>query len=221
MKKFFLVLLAVALTACASPVPTEQAVVVPLEPTATPVVVVQTVVVEATQAPTDVPPPTEVPPTAAPVVVTVVVEATQPPAAQPPAPTAETGGSLITVDNPLGGGWFVNMTLTGNNLSLRCQLYKEITFTVTPTTTDIKFVDFYYRIQDKTTGSAFEWQNAGRMVPDASGNFVLVFSGEDVNANFRKPSAWLDFQFIGSSSTGVVGRSEKIVQQVNYSNDCP
>lgn len=221
MKKFILVLLAVVLTACASPVPTEQAVVAPLEPTATPVVVVQTVVVEATQAPTDVPPPTEVPPTAAPVVVTVVVEATQPPAAQPPAATAETSGNLVTVDNALGAGWFVNMTLTGNNLSLRCQLYKEITFTVTPTTTDIKFIDFYYRIQDKATGTAFEWQNAGRMVPDANGNFVLVFSGEDVNANFRKPTAWLDFQFIGSSSSGVVGRSEKIVQQVNYSNDCP
>lgn len=221
MKKFILVLLAVALTACASPVPTEQPVAAPVDPTATPVVIVQTVVVEATQAPTDVPPPTEVPPTAAPVVVTVVVEATQPPTAQPPAPTAETTGGLITVDNPLGGGWFVNMTLTGNNLSLRCQLYKEITFTVTPSTTDIKFVDFYYRIQDKATGAAFEWQNAGRMIPDANGNFVLVFSGENVNANFRKPSAWFDFQFIGSNSTGVVGRSEKIVQLVNYSNDCP
>ena len=221
MKKFFIVLLAVALTACASPVPTEQPVAAPPEPTATPVVIVQTVVVEATQAPTDVPPPTEVPPTAAPVVVTVVVEPTQAPAVQPPAATAETSENLFTVDNALGAGWFVNMTRTGNNLSLRCQLYKEITFTVTPTDPNIKFVDFYYRIQDKGTGTAFEWQNAGRMIPDANGNFMLVFSGEGVNANFRKPSAWFDYQFIGSSASGVVGRSEKIVQQVDYSNDCP
>ena len=224
MKKIIVVLLAVALTACASPVPTEQAVVAPSEPTATPVVVVQTVVVEATQAPTDVLPPTEVPPTAVPptaepVVVTVVVEATQAPAEQQPA--ADTNGNLITVDNALGAGWFVNMTRTGKNLSLRCQLYKEITFTVTPTDPNIKAVDFYYRLQDRSTGAVFEWQNAGRMIPDANGNFSIVFSGEDINANFRKPLAWFDYQFIGSNTTGVVGRSEKIVQQIDYTNDCP
>ena len=220
MKKFIIVLLAVALTACASPVPTEQAAVAPVEPSATPVVVVQTVVVEATQVPTDVRPPTEVPPTAEPVVVTVVVEATQPSAPQPTAETSASSG-LITVENALGAGWFVNMTRTGNNLSLRCQLYKEITFTVTPTDPNIKTVDFYYRTQDRSTGAVFEWQNAGRMIPDANGNFTIVFSGEDVNANFRKPLSWLDYQFIGSNSTGVVGRSEKIVQQVDYTNDCP
>ena len=222
MKKSILVLLALVLAACSSPVPTEQAVVAPPEPSATPVVVVQTVVVEATQVPTDVPPPTEVPPTevpptAAPVVVTVVVEATQ----AAPQPTADTNGGLITVDNTLGAGWFVNMTRTANNLSLRCQLYKEVTFTVTPTDPNIKTVDFYYRIQDKSTGAAFEWQNFGRMIPDANGNFTIVFSGENIKADFRKPLAWLDYQFIGSNPTGVVGRSEKIVQQINYSNDCP
>lgn len=221
MKKHVILVLAfVLLTACASPVPTEEPAAVLPEATTTPVVVVQTVLVESTQAPTEVP-PTEVPPTSAPVVVTVVVEATQPPAAQPPAATAETSGGLVTVDNALGAGWFVNMTRTGNNLSLRCQLYKEITFSVTPTTSDIRFVDFYYRIQDRSTGAIFDWQNAGRMIPDANGNFVIVFSGEDVNANFRKPNAWLDYQVIGSSSSGVVGRSERIIQQVNYTNDCP
>ena len=226
MKKSILVLLALVLAACSSPVPTEQAVVAPPEPSATPVVVVQTVVVEATQVPTDVPPPTEVPPTevpptAAPVVVTVVVEATQPAEQAAPQPTADTNGGLITVDNTLGAGWFVNMTRTSNNLSLRCQLYKEITFTVTPTDPNIKSVDFYYRTQDRSTGAAFEWQNFGRMIPDANGNFTIVFSGEDIKADFRKPLAWLDYQFIGSNPTGVVGRSEKIVQQINYSNDCP
>jgi hypothetical protein len=178
MKKYAILVLAIVLlTACASPVPTEQSVAAPPEPTATPMVVLQTVVVEATQAPTEVP-PTEVPPTAEPVVVTVVVEATQPPAVQPPAATAETSGNLVTVDDALGAGWFVNMTRTGNNLSLRCQLYKEITFSVKPTTSDIKIVDFYYRIQDKSTGAVFDWQNAGRMIPDANGNFVIVFSGD-------------------------------------------
>jgi hypothetical protein len=185
------------------------------------VVVIQTVVVEATQVPTDVPPPTEVPPTAAPVVVTVVVEPTQAPAVAPQIASAAMSGNLVAVDDALGAGWFVSMTRTGNNLSLRCQQYKEITFTVKPITTDIKLVDFYYRIQDRNTGAVFDWQNAGRMIQDANGNFVIVFSGENINANFRKSTAWFDYQVIGSNPSGVVGRSEKIVQQVNYSNDCP
>ena len=228
MKKFLILLLAVILVACSSAptgVPTEPPAPTEAQPSPTPVVIVQTVVVEATQAPTDVPPPTAEPPTPTPVVVTVVVEATQ--AVQAVAPTsapADTGATsgLITVDQSLGAGWFTNITLTRNILSLRCQLNREITFSVKPLDANIARVDFYYRIVDRSTGSAFDWQNAGRMPPDTNGNFVRVFSGEDVNANFRKPNAWLDFQFIGlSSSGGVVGRSEKIEQQVTYTLDCP
>jgi hypothetical protein len=83
-------------------------------------------------------------------------------------------------------------------------------------------VDFYYRTQDRSTGAIFDWQNAGRMLPNADGTFFLVFSGEKVKADFRKPNAWFDYQFIGISRTGgVVGRSERIVQQVTYTFDCP
>jgi hypothetical protein len=193
-------------------------------------VIIQTVVVEATQPPTVVPspttePPTAVPATPTPVVVTVVVEATQPAATQPPAATAavvDTGSSLITIDQNLGAGWFTNITVSRNALTLRCQLQKQITFSVSPLDSNIKKVNFYYRIVDRETGSAFDWQNAGLMPPDANGNFVMVFSGDQVNANYRKPNAWLDFQFVGlSQSGGVVGRSEKIEQQVTYALDCP
>jgi hypothetical protein len=90
-----------------------------------------------------------------------------------------------------------------------------------PTDSNITQVDFYYRTQDKATGSVFEWRNGGRMVRDVNGNFVIAFSGEDVNPNYRKPNARREIQFIGSNPTGVVGRSEKIVQQVDYSYDCP
>lgn len=231
MKKLLILLLAVILAACSSAptaAPTEPPAPTVEQPSATPVVVVQTVVVEATQPPTLVPSPTAEPPTAVPasptaVVVTVVVEATQ--AVQPVAPTSapvDTSNGLITIDPNLGAGWFTDITLTKDVLALRCQINKQITFSVKPLDANIAQVDFYYRIVDRSTGSAFDWQNAGRMPPDVNGNFVRVFSGEDVNANFRKPNAWLDFQFIGmSKSGGVVGRSEKIEQKVTYSLDCP
>ena len=218
MKKIFILFLAVALTACAAPAtqqPVQPAVASP-EPSATPVVIVETVIVTVvpTQAPTEVPPPTAIPPTAV-------------PPTQPPAPTAApvdmtVSGGPVAVDNALGAGWFVNMTRTADAFSLRCQLSKEITFSVTPADVNITEVNFYYRTQDRATGAVFDWQNAGRMFPDANGNFSLIFSGESINPNFRKANAWFDYQFIGiSSSGGVVGRSEKIEQQVSYTLDCP
>lgn len=223
------ILLGLILTACASPAPTaEQPTAAPPEPTQTAVVIVETVVekvletvvvtVVPTQPPTEVPsvtplpPPTEAPPTQA------VVQPTQPPAQ--PAP-ADTTGGLITVDDVLGAGWFTSMTRTRSDFALRCQLSKEITFSVKPTDPNITHVDFYYRIGDRSTGAVFDWQNAGRMIRDANGVFTIVFSGDDVHANFRKPNAWMDYQFIGSSNSGVIGRSEKIEQQVTYTLDCP
>jgi hypothetical protein len=115
-------------------------------------------------------------------------------------------------------GWFVGMTR--RNFSCDAS-NKQITFSVKPADPNITQVDFYYRIQDRETGAIFDWQNAGRMIRDANGTFTLVFPGDKVSANFRKPNAWFDYQFIGSSNSGVVGRSEKIEQQVTYTFDCP
>ena len=223
------IFLAMILVACAAPAPTAvQPTAAPPEPTQTAVIVVETVVekvvetvvvtVVPTQPPTEVPSatpqplPTDVPPTQA------AAQPTQPPAQ--PAP-ADTSGGLITVDDTLGAGWFTNITRTRNDFALRCQLSKEITFSAKPTDPNITSVDFYYRIGDQSTGAVFDWQNAGRMIRDANGNFNIVFSGDDVHPNFRKPTAWMDYQFIGSSNTGVVGRSEKIEQQVTFTLDCP
>lgn len=218
MKKLIILLLAFAITACGAPPATEAPTEEPVVPTQTPIVLVETVVVTVipTNVPTEIPSATPLPPP------------TEVPATQPPAPTAaavaaptESSGGPITVDDTLGAGWFVNMTRTRNDFALRCQISKEITFSVKPTDPNITQVDFYYRIEDRSTGAILDWQNAGRMIPDGSGNFVRVFSGEDVSANSRKPDAWFDYQFIGSSSSGVIGRSEKIVQQVSYTFDCP
>ncbi len=230
MRKLLALLFVLSLAACAAPpvtptlAPTEE---VP-QPTQTAAVIVQTVVVTVvptnlpTETPTQVPtatplPPTDVPPTQVP--------ATQPPAStatSAPVQAADSGSGPVTLDSALGGGWFKSMTLTAKVLSLRCQPSKQITFTVTPSDPSITQADFYYRIEDRATNAVFDWQGPRRMSADANGIFTLVFSGEDVNPNFRKPNAWLDFQFVGlSKSGGHVGNSEKIVQQVSYTFDCP
>lgn len=219
MRKLIILLLAFAITACgAQPVtPTEAPTEVVAQPTQTAMVVVETVVVTVvpTNVPTEVPPataipaPTEVPPTAVPPTQAVA------------APTEAPAGGPISVDNMLGAGWFVDITRSGENLALRCQLYRNLTFHVKATDPNITTVDFFYRVVDKNTGAAFDWQNAGHMIPDGSGGFSLTFAGDQVNANYRKPSAWLDFQFAGSNATGVVGRSDKIEKQINYMFDCP
>ena len=219
MRKLIILLLAFALTACGAPPPTstEAPTEVVVQPTQTALVIVETVVVEisSTPLPTDVPSataqpaPTQVPPTAVPP-TQAVAAATEAPA-----------GGPTPLDDALGAGWFVNMTRSGDNLALRCQLYRNVTFYVKPTDANITAVDFFYRIVDKSTGAAFDWQSAGRMIPDGNGGFTLTFAGDQVHANYRKPSAWLDFQFAGSNNTGVVGRSEKIERQINYMFDCP
>lgn len=218
MKRILILFLALILVACgAPPAPTQQPTAAPPEPTQTPLIVVETVVV--TVMPTNAPPEA---PTATPLPPPTEVPATQPPAAtEAVAAPTEAAGGPVTVDDSFGAGWFVSMSRDRNDFSLRCQLNKAITFSVKPADPNITQVDFYYRIQDRETGAIFDWQNAGRMIRGANGSFTLVFSGDKVNANFRKPNAWFDYQFIGSSNSGVVGRSEKIEQQVTYTFDCP
>lgn len=223
MKKFVILMLAVLVTACASPVPTEQ-VALPPEPTQTPVVVVQTVVVEATQAPTDVPPPTEVPPTAAPVVVTVVVEPTQAPVQAAPTqdPAAQASvNALVSLDNALGKGVFTNMTMSSSNLTLRCSP-RDITFNITASNPAIADVVFYYRIVDLARLYPSEWKAFGNMKSTGNGNFTLTFTGENVNPSLRLDGSWFEFQFVGLAKNGnVVDRSEKFESLVKYTFDCP
>jgi hypothetical protein len=234
MKKFFIVFIALALAACGAPAvapSAEPPTAAPPQPTQTAVVVVETVVekvvetvvvtVIPTLVPTEVPSVTPLPP-ATPTAMPQTQAA--PAATQLPvqAAAADTAGGLIPVDDALGAGRFVGMTRDRNDFALRCQLSKEITLSAKPADPNITQVQLYYRIEDRATGAVFDWQNAGKMLLDANGNFAMVFSGDGVSANFRKPNAWFDYQFVGLSRTGgVVGRSEKIIQQVSYTFDCP
>lgn len=142
MKKIVFLFLAVALTACAAPATEQpaQPTVAPPEPTTTPIVIVETVIVIATHAPTEVPPPTAIPPT--------TVQPTAIPPTRPPAPPAEVvaptvAGGPVVVDNALGGGWFVNMPRAADAFSFRRQLSKDITFSVTPADASITEVNLY------------------------------------------------------------------------------
>ena len=216
MKKLAIVLLAVLLAACSAPAsPTEQPVAAPPEPSATPVVLIQTVVVEATQAPTEAPPP-------APVVVTVVVEPTQAPAAQPSAPVQPPAGNApVSLDNTLGKGVFTNMTMSSSNLTLRCAP-RDITFNITTPNTAIVDVMFYYRITDLERKYPKDYKAFGKMTNNGGGNFTLTFTGEDVHPDVRIDGSWLDFQFVGLAKSGdVVDRSQTIESQVKYTFDCP
>lgn len=217
MKKLIFLLLVVVLAACSTPAaPTEQPVAAPPEPSPTPVVVVQTVVVEATQVPTELPPPT-------PVVVTVVVEATQPPAAAPTTAPAQPSSSDATVplENKWGRGVFTNMTMSSSNFTLRCSP-RDITFNVTTPNLDIKDVVFYYRVADLKRLYPSEWRAFGNMVANGNGSFTLTFSGEDIHPTLRIDGSYFDFQFIGLAKDGnVVDRSEKIESLVKYTFDCP
>lgn len=227
MNRILIIFLALILVGCGV-VPaaqTQQPVAAQPEPSQTPVVVVIT----ATNAPaTEPPPPTEVPPTEVP--PTAVPPTEVPPTAAAPteavaAPTQAAapaaGTDLITVDDKLGKGWFLNMTRSRNDFSLRCQLNKEITFSVQVTSDDIKSVDLWYRFEDRATGAIYDWTNLGKMVPDLNGSYTMTISGEQTNPNFRKPNSYFDYQFVAYNPHGVIGRSEKIERQVTFTFDCP
>ena len=217
MKKFGLLFLVLVLAACTSATPVPVLAPTEVQPTATPVVVVQTVVVEASQAPTDVPPPTAVPPTSAPVVVTVVVEPTQVPATQAPA----SSGGPITLETALGKGVFNTMTMTSSNLTLRCSP-RDITFNVTTSNNAIVDVLFFYRIMDIDRQYQKDYKNFGKMTANGNGNFTLTFSGENVHPDLRIDGSWLDFQFVGLAKSGdVVDRSQTIEGLVKYTFECP
>ena len=215
MKKLLFLTIVLVLAACtAAPpaAPTQPAVQEP---------VVVTVVVQPTQAPAQQDP----------IVVTVVVPASPVPAqptpvppTQPPAVAspADASGTSIVLDDILGKGVFNTITLSDDVFSLRC-LPREITFNITASLPEIVDAELFYRTVDQPNALYYtEWRSGGIMDRLGNGQFSMVFSGEDVNPDWRQDFGWFEFQFIGlNRGGGVVDRTQKIEKLVTYSIDCP
>jgi hypothetical protein len=211
MKKLLFLTLVLALSACTA-APTQS---VAPEP------VVVTVVVEPTQAPQQQDP----------IVVTVVVPASpvpEQPTAIPPtqapvavATSADTSGAIV-LDAILGKGVFSNITLSGNEFTLRC-VTRELTITATASLLDIEEAELFYRVRDYPQALYdSQWRSAGKMDEVSSGVFSMVLTGETVSPDSRLDPGWFDFQIIGlNKGGGVVDRTQKIEQLVVYRINCP
>lgn len=228
MKKILIIFLALILAGCgvAAPAePTEPPAGALPEPSQTPVVMVIT----ATSAPTDVATLEPLPTYTALPTYTVPAPPTDAPAQQPApteavaaAPTqAPAEGGPIKLDDNLGKGVFNSMTVTDDQLTLRCTP-REITFTITSMNPDIRDALFYYRTVDFKRLYPGEWTNAGPMDKLGNGVYQIVFSGEDVNPNLRLDEGFLDFQFVGLNKGGAaIDRTQKFESLIKYYIDCP
>jgi len=218
-----------ALTACdamtaSTEEPAEQPTTVP--PTAEVVVVTVEVPVEVTAEASEAPPTPEPtatqPPTAVPTQAppTEAAPTEVPPTEAAPAESASSGGAL-EVSASMWGGYFQDITYSNDSFALRCPP-RDVTITATSIDPYIEEVELYYRIEDRRGTSITAWKNAGKMDATSESVFTMNFSGEDVHPDLRQELAWFDFQLIGLNNVGnVVGRSEKIVQLITYTIDCP
>ncbi len=218
MKKLLLILLAVAMTACAAPA----------TPAAQPVAP-QPVVVTVVVQPTDVPQQPQQP-----VIVTVVVPATAEPAqptaipptqapavAASPDPNAAAAGPVV-LDDILGKGVFSNITLSGTEFTLKC-LPRELTITATASLIDIAEAQLFYRVRDYPKALYdSQWRSAGKMDKVGNGVFSMTLTGETVHPDSRLDPGWFDFQIVGlNKGGGVIDRTQQIEKLIIYRINCP
>jgi len=182
--------------------------------TQTPLVIVQTVLVTAQDEQPTPPAPTS---TTAP---TATLEIASPTSSAGFAAPPATAGGMITIPASFYGQAFSNVAVSTNAFSLRCAP-KEIAFDVTTADIYITQVDLYIRVRDKHSLDVPNWSWSRTMETDGVSHFWVTLRGEDVPADLRKAQGWFDFQVVGLGKTGaVIGRSEKITDQVSYTIDC-
>ena len=215
MKHLTLIFLACLLAACSAlqPVPpTPQPTPVP----PTPQVILATVLV--TVIPTDVPTTTPVPTNTPLPTLELLTQTEAAPATETSTPV---GGGPVTVPPSLHGSAFSSITLSGSRFSLRCEP-KTIAFDLTASDIYVTVVEFYYRIRDKNSTYVPDWSRGGNLEAESGGHFFLTFGADQVVPDNRKVNGWFDIQFVGLNKLGqVVGRTEKIVDLVTYTLDCP
>lgn len=214
MKRTFVLILSLALAGCGalpSSAPAASA------DTATPVVVVETVLVTVvpTQGAAEV--PTQ---TTAPQVIVVTATAGEASMANTAVATVPPEQATAPLPPNPGGDIFTNLTRSGDKLSLRCQP-DTLSFGVSTSNPYVTSVDFYFRMEDRLSVSISTWQFGGSMVSDKQGNFTIAFPSSRVDPDLRSHKAWFDYQFVGVNKLGdAVGRSAKISKQVTYTIDC-
>ena len=148
---------------------------------------------------------------------TPVVEST--PATE--TPTSGAGGG-VTVPPSFYGPTFSNIVFSTASFSLRCEGHQSITFDVTASDIYVAVVEFYYRIHDKGSTYVPDWSRGATLQGDGGGHFFLTYTADQVVPDNRKANGWFDIQFVGLNKLGqVVGRTEKIVELVTYTLDCP
>jgi hypothetical protein len=222
MKTATLIALSLILTGCTA-IPSLPSLSPPTAgPSATPVVIIQTVLVSVipTWPPTSELPTRTTAPTQTPQII--VVTATPEPGAltQTAAATMTTAPATATLPPNAGGDLFTNLTRSIDHFALRCQP-DTITFSVSTGNAYVVGVDFYYRIEDQLSVSISDWQYAGPMNSDKHGTFTLAFPSSRVDPDLRSHRAWFDYQFVGTNKYGdAVGRSAKISRQITYTIDC-
>jgi hypothetical protein len=220
MKLLLVITLAFMLTGCGALTPTATSTPVAAS-TATPVVLVQTVVVTVipTQAPTEAPTGTAIPTLTPQIIVVTATSGAASPVnkAQASAPTTV---STATLPANAGGDLFTNLTRSSDRFALKCQP-DMITFGVSTANPYVRGVDLYYRIEDRLSVSISGWVNGGTMQTDKQGNFTIDFPAARVGTDLRSHKAWFDYQFVGTNKSGdAVGRSAKISKQITYTIDC-
>jgi len=224
MKKALFIILAMLLTACSAAAPVSQP--TQQEP---PTPIIQTVVVVATTAPTEISLPTQAPTnTALPEPSPTVALPTEVPPTTIPA-TAEvssTGSSDLTavyVDNTLGKGVFADIVFSSDRLTLNCYP-REFDITMRAIHPDVTRAEMFYRVLEAPSYFRYsDWYRVGNLNTDGKGNFFITFKATDITADWRVlDQAVIEFQFVGvNKGGGVVDRTQKIEKLVMYYKGCP
>lgn len=135
--------------------------------------------------------------------------------------TEAPAGEATNTPSATGDAIFTDLTRDLDAFSFKCAP-SEINFTVKVTDPAVTKVTLFYRVVNKESTTAGAMVTGMDMVNQKDGNFWLNFTATDVKADLRLKNGWFDYQFVGFNKLGqVVGRSEKIVQQVTFTLNCP